>query len=80
MGQNMGVPSFNSNQMGDTFYFTPLTAFVFGVVDTSIPDGDELMNSYIWHEKDGKRGANNIDSLLYKDYEARGFFEQKNQG
>jgi len=75
MGQNLGFPHFEAEQVGDTYYFTPLNVFVFGVNDNSQPNGSDKMNAYVWHEKDGRRGANNIGSCLYKDYKLRGFFD-----
>ena len=82
MGQNLGLPNMEAEQVGDTYYFTPLTVFVFGVNDDSRPDGtSDQMNAYIWTEGDGKRGANNIASCLLKDYRARGFLSDgKNEG
>jgi hypothetical protein len=40
--QNMSLPWFGSNQPGDTYYYTPLIIFIFGVVDVSHLDGDHL--------------------------------------
>ena len=74
MGQNLFFPAFNADQMGDTFYLVPITVLVFGVNDNSRPNGSDEMNVYLWHEKDGNRGANNIVSCLLKDYQKRGYF------
>ena len=75
MGQNLGLPNFEAEQVGDTYYLSPLTIFVFGVNDDSRPGGiSDKMNVYIWSEGSGKRGANNIASCLLKDYTKRGFF------
>ena len=38
------------------------------------------MNAYVWLEGQGDRGANNITSCLYKDFKARGYFNQRNYG
>ena len=76
MGQNLALPNFAAEQVGDTYYLTPLTIFVFGVNDDSRPDGtSDHMNAYIWSEGVGKRGANNIASCLLKDYRKRGYFD-----
>ena len=81
MGQNMGLTNPSAEQPGDTYYFSPLTIFVFGVVDNSrIKEGRDTMKAYVWAEGEGKRGANNIASCLLKDYKARGFFEGPNDG
>eukprot|EP00957_Ditylum_brightwellii_P083100 6317313-Ditylum_brightwellii.AAC.1 len=80
MGKNLGFPHFAVEQVGDMYYFTPITAFVFGVNDNSRVDGHDKRNAYIWHEKDGKQGANNISLCLYKDSKKQRFFIQKNKG
>ena len=33
MGQNLCIPNFKDEQPGDTYYLTPLTILLFGVVD-----------------------------------------------
>ena len=76
MGQNLALHNFAAEQMGDTYYLTPLTIFVFGVNDDSRLDGtSDHMNAYIWSEGVGRRGANNIASCLLKDYRKRGYFD-----
>lgn len=37
MGQNLGLPNLEAEQCGDTYYFSPLTCYLFGVVDNSTP-------------------------------------------
>eukprot|EP00957_Ditylum_brightwellii_P209111 15360387-Ditylum_brightwellii.AAC.1 len=76
MGQNLFNPALNAEQVGDTFYLTPITVLVFGVNDNSRPgpDCNDLMNVYLWNEADGRRGSNNITLCLLKDYKKRGFF------
>ena len=74
MDQNLGLPNFEAEQVGDTYCLSPLT-FVFSVNDDSHPDGiSDKMNAYIWAEGSGKRGTNNIASCLLKDYTKRSFF------
>ena len=69
MGQNFGLPKFEVEQIGDTYYLSPLTIFIFGVNDDSGPDGiADKINAYIWAEGSGKWEANNIASWLLKDY------------
>lgn len=86
MGQNIGLPSFEGEQPGDTYYFSPLTLYLFGVTDNSRSyigddnEGHDFMQAYIWHKKDGDRGANNITSCLLNDYKRRGFFSKPNFG
>jgi hypothetical protein len=64
-GQNMTLPWFGTSQPGDTYYYTPLTIFNLGVVDVSHPDGEHLY-CHIYKEGDGKKGGDNVASLLVK--------------
>ena len=78
MGQNLCLPNFEAEQPGDTYYFSPLTILLFGVVDNATEDKKDRMNAYIWREFDGARGANNIASCLLKDLKQRGCFQGPN--
>ena len=80
MGQNVPLPSVEGDQFGDAYYMTPVNLYLFGVNDNSRPDGHDHMNAYIWSEADGRRGANNIVSCLFKDFKKRGFFSSPNFG
>eukprot|EP00957_Ditylum_brightwellii_P134810 10278462-Ditylum_brightwellii.AAC.1 len=80
MGQNLNLPNFKGEQPGDTFYLSPLTVLLFGVVDNATENGNGHMNAYIWQEFEGERGANNIASCLMKDLQLRGLFLQPNHG
>jgi hypothetical protein len=64
-GQNMQLPSFGTSQPGDTYYYTPLNVFNLGCVDVSHPDGEHLY-CHIYKEGDGKKGGDNVASLLMK--------------
>ena len=79
MGQNLGPPNFEGEQPGGTYYFSPLTVLLFGIVDNVTEDGFDRMDAYIWREQDGDRGANNICSCLYKYFKMRGWI-QRNYG
>ena len=80
MGQNLCLPNFEGEQPGDTFYLSPLTVLLFGVVDNVTIDKKDRMNAYIWQEFEGDRGANNIASCLLMDLKRRGFFDRPNYG
>jgi hypothetical protein len=64
-GQNMQLPWFGTSQPGDTYYFTPLNVYNLGVVDVSHPAGEHLY-CHIYKEGDGRKGGNNVASLLMK--------------
>lgn len=78
MGQNLSLPNFAGEQPGDTYYFSPISVNLFGVVDCATCDHHDRMNTYIWPEYEGDRGANNICSCLLKDFKIRGFLDQQN--
>ena len=80
MGQNLCLPNFEAEQPGDTFYLSPLTVLLFGVVNNATEDGFDRMNAYIWREFEGDRGANNIASCLFKDLKRRGWLNGPNFG
>ena len=69
-GQNMELPSYNSEQPGTTYYFSPLTVFNLGVVNHAHTYNDgrvsEHMHAHLYHEGVGKKGANNVASLIVK--------------
>ena len=60
--QNLQLPYFGEEQPGDTYYFSPLSLNVFGIVDHS-PETDHLYG-FLYHEGEGKKGANNVASLI----------------
>lgn len=60
--QNLSLPHFGSEQPGDTYYFSPLFVYVFGVADVS---GEKAkLKAYGYHEGEGSKGGNNVASLL----------------
>jgi hypothetical protein len=62
-GQNMELPFFGQSQPGDTYHFTPLAIYNLGVVDASNQDH---LYCHIYREGAGKKGGNNVASLLLK--------------
>jgi hypothetical protein len=69
-GQNMELPSFNGEQPGSTYYYSPLSVYNLGMVDQSHKDCDGIecdhMHAHVYHEGIGKKGANNVCSLIVK--------------
>jgi hypothetical protein len=69
-GQNMELSSYNSEQPGCTYYFSPLTVFNLGVVNHAHEYNygrmSEHMHVHLFHEGVGKKGANNVASLIVK--------------
>ena len=58
--QNFGLPHFGNEQPGETYYYSPLGVYVFGIVNYA----DEKMNAYAYHEGEGAKGGNNVCSLV----------------
>ena len=68
--QNLSIPSFCGEQPGETYYYTPLNAFVFGVADCSqVPT---QMTAHTYLESESGKGGNNVASLLWKEFELKG--------
>lgn len=71
-GQNMEMPVFNSQQAGCSYYYSPLTVNNCGVVDHAhrYPDGKvaEHMHAHVYTEDIGKKGSNNVVSLMDKTF------------
>jgi hypothetical protein len=62
--QNMGLPQLGEHQAGATYYYSPLTVNCFGIADCSVRDPH--LTAYVYHEGEGKKGGNNVASLIMK--------------
>ena len=60
--QNMDLPHFGSDQPGETYYYIPLNISCFGLVDHST----DVLSAYVYSEAVGRKGGNNVASLIYK--------------
>ena len=58
--QNLYVQNFGSEQPGETYYYSPLNAYVFGMVDCS----NDLLHAHLYMEGEAKKGGNNVASML----------------
>jgi hypothetical protein len=63
--QNMYIPNFAGEQPGATYYYSPLSLYVFGVVDAS----KDCLSAWMYGEDIAKKGGNNVASLLMKHLE-----------
>lgn len=68
MSQNGSTPCLACDQMGDFYYMSPLSHYIFGVCEAA----RKKMNCYIWEEGTANRGADNIISCLFHDLVRRG--------
>ena len=60
--QNISLPQVGQSQPGKTYYWSPLKVFLFGIVNCGVPGGE--LDSYVYHEGQGKKGMTNVASLL----------------
>ena len=69
-GQNMELPIFNMEQLGCTYYYSPLSVYNLGVVEHAHKYNNgtvtEHMHCHVYNEGVGKKGANNVSSLIIK--------------
>ena len=60
--QNIDIPHFGREQPGETYYYSPLNVSCFGCCDFMT----EKFYAFLYNEGEGKKGGNNVCSLLYK--------------
>ena len=75
--QNLDVPHFGSEQPGDTYYFSPLSVYLFGIV--RLYNEIEDLVAFYYFEGDGKKGGNNVASLIYNKFLFDGFVDKINE-
>ena len=72
--QNSYVPTFNSEQQGETYFYYPANCHVFGVAYASHQPTKLAAHAYT--EFDGKKGGNNVAGLLWKQFKLDGLVPQ----
>ena len=69
-GQNMELPKFGQEQPGVTYYYSPMTVNNLGMVNHAhvYKTGrvSEHMHCHVYTEAEGKKGVNNVASLIIK--------------
>jgi hypothetical protein len=73
--QNMYIPNFAGEQPGATYYYSPMSCYVFGVVDAA----KDQLSAWMYTEATAKKGGNNVASLLMHHLDHRGIVEQSAQ-
>jgi hypothetical protein len=71
--QNMEMPFFGKDQPGDTYYYTPKTINMFGIVNCNAVK--DILYAYGYGEEHGGKGGNNVASLLMKHLADRGLLD-----
>jgi hypothetical protein len=72
--QNLALPYLGEHQPGETYYFSPLTVNCFGIANVGLPKA--MLTSYIYHEGEGKKGGNNVASLVHKYLDEQGWINR----
>jgi len=72
--QNVYMPHFGDEQPGETYYYSPVNAYVLGIVDCGRKP--MRMTAHVYFENEGKKGGNNVTSLLRKQLFGDGFLAQ----
>ena len=60
--QNMDIPHFIQEQPSETYYYSPLNISCFGCCDFAT----DKLDAFVYDEGEGKKGGNNVCSLIYK--------------
>jgi hypothetical protein len=63
------------HQPGETYYFSPLTVNCFGIANVGMPKS--MLSAYIYHEGEGKKGGNNVASLIWKHLDKEGLINRQ---
>ena len=74
-GQNMQMPWFGSVQPGETYYYSPLNVSNLGIVDCF----NDTLYAHVYHEGEGKKGGNNVASLIFKQLQYFGWIPYGNE-
>ena len=83
-GQNMEVPVYHKEQPVSAYYYSPASAYNFGVVNHAheYEDGTigEHLYAHVYHEGIAKKGANNVASLLMKTFRDLNLLREEEMG
>jgi hypothetical protein len=62
--QNMEMTFFGKEQPGETYYYTPKTINLLGIVECN--EEKEILHAYAYSGEEGGKGGNNVASLIVK--------------
>ena len=60
--QNLELPHFGDEQPGETYYYSPLAVYIFGIADVSFQP--TRMTAFAFHEGEGGKGGNYVASMI----------------
>ncbi len=76
-GQNMELPVYNDEQPGCMYYYSTLSVYNLGVINHAhVYDNGQIrkhMYAHTYNEGEGKKGANNVASLMAAESSSRRF-------
>lgn len=75
--QNAYVPNFSSEQPGETYYYAPANAYIFGVADCS--NKPTTLTAHCFMEGEATKGGNTVASLLWKECQRLGLVPARDQ-
>ena len=70
--QNIDLPHFGCEQPGETYYYSPLIVNCFGCTDLAT----DILDAFIYNEGEGRKGGNNVCSLIYKKLKDDGIIDK----
>ena len=80
----MELPIFNKEQPGGSYYYSPLSMYNLGMVDQGYEYNNEEvgdhMHAHVYHEGIGRKGANNVASLIVKTLMLKGLLRENDCG
>jgi hypothetical protein len=85
--QNMSYPQLSDEQAGETYYFTPCSVYIFGMVDCAhayadeqgIPEGNHIF-AHVYEEAVGAKDGNNIAGLILRTQHKTGILVKDRKG
>ena len=60
--QNLGLLYFSDEQPGDTYYYSSLSLYIFGIINNALLKNH--LHSYLCHEGEGKKSGVNVVSVV----------------
>ena len=76
--QNAGLPQFGDSQAGPSYYYSPITINIFGIVDASVVGG--RLDAFVYHEGQGNKDGNNVASMLMIYLKKKGWLKTSEKG
>eukprot|EP00536_Pseudo-nitzschia_multiseries_P006898 jgi/Psemu1/16408/gm1.16408_g len=72
------LPNLGATQPGDTYYMTPLTIAILGIVDCSLEGGS--LDAFAYHEGNGGKGGDNVASMIVMLLKHKGWMKENEVG